>query len=38
MGRNCYGPKLTWAEIDMGRFCYGPNDPEPVKVIHTENQ
>ena len=24
MGRNCYGPKLTWAEIDMGRFCYGP--------------
>ena len=24
MGRNCYGPKLSWAEIDMGRFCYGP--------------
>ena len=19
-----YGPKLLWAEIDMGRFCYGP--------------
>ena len=27
MGRNCYGPKLTWAEIDMGRFCYGPKWP-----------
>ena len=24
MGRNCNGPKLTWADFVMGR-----NDPEP---------
>ena len=27
MGRNCYGQKLSWAEIDMGRFRYGPKWP-----------
>ena len=21
------GPKLLWAEIEMGRFCYGPKWP-----------
>ena len=26
MGRNCYGPKLTWADFVMGR-----NDPEPLQ-------
>ena len=28
MGRNCYGPKLIWAEFVMGR-----NDPEPLYVF-----
>ena len=27
MGRNCHGPKLTWADFVMGR-----NDPEPPEV------
>ena len=27
MGRNCHGPKLTWADFVMGR-----NDPEPKCV------
>ena len=31
MGRNCYGPKLSWAEIDMGR-----NDPEPSNHVAKE--
>ena len=25
MDRNCFGPKLTWADFVMGR-----NDPEPI--------
>ena len=29
MGRNCYGPKLTWADFVMGR-----NDPEPIQQKH----
>ena len=28
MGRNCHGPKLTWADFVMGR-----NDPEPLKTL-----
>ena len=32
MGRNCYGPKLTWADFVMGR-----NDPEPRHPNKTEN-
>ena len=28
MGRNCHGPKLTWADFVMGR-----NDPEPLTHI-----
>ena len=27
MGRNCHGPKLTWADFVMGR-----NDPKPHKI------
>ena len=37
MGRNCYGPKLTWADFVMGR-----NDPEPEIAssaeFHSPNQ
>ena len=33
MGRNCYGPKLSWAEIDMGRFCCGPKWPGTLSII-----
>ena len=28
MGRNCHGPKLTWADFVMGR-----NDQEPLGVV-----
>ena len=28
MGRNCHGPKLTWADFVMGR-----NDPEPYEPL-----
>ena len=28
MGRNCYRPKLTWADFVMGR-----NDLEPLGVV-----
>ena len=28
MGRNCHGPKLTWADFVMGR-----NDPEPSSAV-----
>ena len=28
MGRNCHGPKSTWADFVMGR-----NDPEPTRRL-----
>ena len=35
MGRNCYGPKLTGAELVMGQFVMGRNDPEPSRRKET---
>ena len=33
MGRNGYGPKWSWAEMDMGR-----NDPESWEPTHDSKQ